>query len=466
MSFEFYIAGRYLRAKRQSRFVSALTFISVAGVAVGVMALIVVLSVMTGFEEEVRDKIIGLNAHGKIHREIGQFPADSKLLDLVSDVKDIRLVAPYLSREVMISSRSRVSGVILKGIDATLERQVIDIESMLIKDSDSDWSYMRKPEDLLEFRKKEREKEWSSLGLDPRADVYEKHPEDVLPALMIGQEMAHFLHIWVGDEVTIINPFGGGLGPNGPIPSSRAFRIGGVFYSGMFEYDMQMGFVSLAELQDFSEAEGSWTGLEFLVEPDKVFDADEVAARVQEAISAQYELPEAFRNTGCEGSNCLNFQVKDWMELNASLFAALKVEQLAMFIILTFITIVAAFNIASKLIMMVIEKHREIAILKSMGASNTAIRWIFQIEGLVIGGLGTFLGIGLGLAFCALIPVVNEHYDLLDPSVYYMTKLPVKTDPLHLALIVVSALVISWVATLLPSIKASKMNPIDGIRDE
>ncbi len=466
MSYEFHIAGRYLRAKRQSRFVSALTFISVAGVAVGVMALIVVLSVMTGFEEEVRDKIIGLNAHGKIHRKIGQFPDDSKLIDLVSGVEGVRLVAPFLSREVMISSRSRVSGLILKGIDVGLERQVIDIESMLIKESDSDWSYMRSPKALLEFRKKEREKEWTSLGLDPRADVYEKHPEEELPALMIGQEMAHFLHVWVGDEVTIINPFGGGLGPNGPIPSSRAFRIGGVFYSGMFEYDMQMAFVSLAELQDFSGAEGSWTGLEFLVNQDLVFDADEVAAAVQQVISKSYELPESYRNASCEGADCVNFEVKDWMELNASLFAALKVEQLAMFIILTFITIVAAFNIASKLIMMVIEKHREIAILKSMGASNAGIRRIFQYEGLAIGGFGTLLGLGLGLAVCALIPIINDRYDLLDPSVYYMTKLPVKTDPVHLVLIVLSALGISWVATLLPSIKASRMHPIDGIRDE
>ncbi|RJO65303.1 MAG: ABC transporter permease, partial [Myxococcales bacterium] len=251
--------------------------------------------------------------------------------------------------------------------------------------------------------------------------------------------------VWVGDEINVVNPLGGGLGPTGPIPSSQYFRVAGIFYSGMFEYDMKLALIAIPEMQKFSSMEDEVTAIEFKVAPDRLFDTDEIGERIVAALGG------------------FPYKVRDWREMNRNLFSALKLEQLAMFVILTFITLVAAFNIASTLIMMVIEKTKEIAILKSMGASRRTVMKIFWVEGFIIGLVGTFIGAALGLCICALIPVVDLQ---LDQRVYYMTSLPVDVEPLHFTAIVGSALAISWLATLYPAWQAARMSPVEGLRHD
>lgn len=444
MSFESFIARRYLKARKSSMFVSTITLITVGGVVVGVCALIVVLSVMAGFEEELRDKIIGTNAHGNLMKITYGFPEYRQAIKEVVKIDEVVAATPFILREVMISSESNVTGAIIKGIDPDTTAAVTRLPEQIV---DGSMEYLRDPHKLLDETREKIKLRIDKGDLLPKfsSRTKRRYGEKALPGVVIGQEMAKYLGVWVGDEINIVNPLGGGLGPTGPIPSSKYFRVAGVHYVGMFEYDMKFAYTTIKDLQVFSSMDDEVTAIEFKVRPEDLYRTGEIGDKIVESLGG------------------FPYKVRDWKDMNKNLFAALKLEQYAMFVILTFITLVAAFNIASTLIMMVIEKGKEIAILKSMGASRFSIMKIFMIDGIIIGMIGTVIGVALGFLLCALVPVLDFQ---LDPEVYYMTSLPVNIQPLQILVIIASALIISWLATIYPAWQAASFNPVDGLRNE
>jgi lipoprotein-releasing system permease protein len=259
-----------------------------------------------------------------------------------------------------------------------------------------------------------------------------------IPGLLIGPELARSLQVRLGDEVNVVTPRGE-IGPMGPIPRSRPFRVVGIFYSGMYEYDANFAYTALEDALGFLDYEGP-TGIEI-----KTVDVDAsvgIARLIQQAMGD-------------------DVRVLDWQELNRSLFFALKLEKIAMFVVLTFIILVASFSIVAMLIMIVIEKGREIAILKSMGATDAGVMRTFMLQGTVIGTVGAVAGLILGLGICYFLATVGLP---LDSEVYYISTLPVEVDPVEIVLIVVCAVVISLLATIYPSFQAARLRPVEGLR--
>jgi lipoprotein-releasing system permease protein len=327
--------------------------------------------------------------------------------------------------------------VVLKGIDPGTVGQVTDLQ----KNTDvGGLDYLANPEKLkalggppiLNDKRDEDEPE--------REKEAPKIERRSLPGVIIGRELAKNLRLYLGDEVNIVSPLGG-IGPSGPIPKSKPFRVAGIFFSGMFEYDSKHIYLTIPSAQKFLGQEDEVTGLELKVrDPDAT---EPVVAAIQQALGAGYD-------------------VQDWKELNRNLFSALKLEKIAMFIVLCFIILVAAFSIIANGIMLVMEKGREIAILKSMGASDQAILVVFVILGLYMGLLGTVAGIVVGVLACYGL----ARWGLaLDPDVYYITKLPVKMNPNEVVLVFVAAICIAVLATLYPAWVAARLKPVEGLRE-
>jgi lipoprotein-releasing system permease protein len=262
----------------------------------------------------------------------------------------------------------------------------------------------------------------------------------VLPGVIIGRELAKNLRVYLGDDVNIISPLGG-IGPAGPVPKSKPFRVAGIFYSGMFEYDTKYIYISIPASQRFFDEDDTVTGFELnVVDSDRT---EPVVGRIQALLGGGYE-------------------VQDWKERDRNLFSALKLEKIAMFIVLCFIILVAAFSIIANGIMLVMEKGREIAILKSMGARDRAVLMVFVVLGLYMGGLGTAAGIGVGVLCCLLLARFGLS---LDPDVYYITQLPVQMNPREIVLVFIAALAITVLATLYPAWQAARLRPVEGLRE-
>jgi lipoprotein-releasing system permease protein len=418
MRYEWFIGLRYLKAKRKQTFISIITFISIAGVMVGVMALIVVLSVMSGFEKTLKDKILGTQAHLAI-LEAGQEGMDryEEVTKEVDGVKGVAASAPFIVSQVMLSSESTVFGVVLKGVDPDLEGKVTDLAQNM---------KAGRMEDLKE--------------------VQTGGP----PGIILGVELAKHFSASVGDILQVISPLGT-MTPMGMMPRMRRFRVVGIFYSGMYEFDNTFAYISIGSAQKFFNMDSHVTGIE--VKTDDVYNVKEIGRRIRQKLGPR-------------------FWIRDWMEMNRNLFSALRLEKIAMFIILALIVLVAAFNIISTLIMVVMEKHKDIAILKSMGASSKGIMRIFMIEGLVIGVVGTILGSTLGLLMALNLEKVTGFvenlfgFKILASDVYYIDKLPSQVNPLDVALITGTAILISLLATLYPSWRASKLDPAEALRYE
>jgi lipoprotein-releasing system permease protein len=406
-SFEWFVSLRYLRAKRKQKFISLITVISILGVAVGVLALIVVLSVYTGFTEGLRDQIIGLNSHALVQR-LGATIADTDgVRAKVDSVSGVEATTPYIYGQALISSASQSSGIVLRGIDAPSAMRVINIGKKMLAGQLTD--------------------------LDKPLEV---------PGIVLGREMANQLQVWVGDKIRLISP-NGPLSPMGVLPKVRTCLVVGVFETGMFEYDSTMGFISLATARSLTDLRQGVHGIEIRV--SDIDQADRIAALVQKELGHGYT-------------------VRDWMQLNRNLFAGLKLEKMGLFIALDLIILVAALNIISALIMVVMEKTRDIAILKSMGATTKSIMRIFFYQGMVIGLSGTILGVTGGLGLCALL----KRYKIIElpPNVYPMSTMPIKVVPLDVSVIAVSAIIITLLATLYPSWKASRVRPAEGLSYE
>ncbi len=499
--------------------------ISTFSLFLGTGVLVTALSVMSGFEQDLKGKILGTHAHMVVSTPDRAFTDYREALAAVEKVPSVLAATPSLSGEVMLTSQSNVSGVMLKGIDPASVGRVTDLvrntdqgslDNLLHPENIQGLEALPPvPSDTAKERSAALARELAKdAGQDPAQDLgsaaatdavnaapteaaapaakptapakptasakakpaavadppappaatdggaaTEKigsagqpvvspapppRPKRILPGVVIGRELAKNLRVYVGDEVHVVSPMGE-IGPTGSIPKARPFRVAAIFFSGMYEYDSKYVYMLLATAQKFLGVGDEVSEIEL-----KLRTPNETEP-VMGAVQAQLAAPTL-------GGG---FYVQDWQHLNASLFTALKLEKIAMFIALCFIILVAASSIVSNGIMLVLEKGREIAILKSMGASNLAVLRIFLWHGLSMGVLGTLLGALSGYAVCWAF----DRYGLpLDTDVYYITKLPVKVNPSELLAVVGAALLLSLGATLYPAWLAARLRPVDGLR--
>lgn len=393
MQYEVWISFRYLISKRKERFISIISFISIMGVAVGVTALIVVIAVMSGFDNDLREKIVGTNSHIIIEKEGGIEDYDA-LVEMVNKMPHVIASSPFVNGQALIRQKDQVTGVIFRGIDPKREKHVTNIEKYL-------------QEGTLFLQK---------------------------DSVLIGRELAWRLNLNIGDKISLISAAS---------PKPRPFKVTGIFNSGMFDYDMNLVFTSIEGAQDFYGVEGLAGGIG--VKVDDVHMADSIKNEIQSSVGFDY-------------------WVRSWTDLNKNLFSALKLEKITMFIILALIVVVACFNIVSTLIMMVIEKTKDIGILKSIGATNSNIRRIFVLNGFFIGFLGTALGAAGGFILCHLLKTYQ--FIKLPRDIYYIDRLPVNVNIGDSLIVIMAAIVISFVSTLYPAWQAARMEPVEALRYE
>jgi lipoprotein-releasing system permease protein len=417
LPYELFIGLRYLKAKRKQTFISIITLISVFGVMLGVMALIVVLSVMDGFGYEIREKILGTHAHIFLYKYGGGIGDYRDIIKQVEGVPGVVAAAPFASSQVMLSSRGGVTGAFLRGIDPPLERKVSTLQQSI------------------------QEGDINSLNRDAGGRF---------PGIIVGKELAKNLSLFLDDTVTVISPQGD-ITPVGMAPRVKRFQVTGIFEFGMFDYDSTFAYISLPSAQEFLRIGDTATTIEIAVKD--IYQAGVIGKQIREELGSSY-------------------YTKDWMEMNQKLFSALKLEKVMMFILLSLIVGVAAFNIISTLIMVVMEKHRDIAILKSMGARRGSIMKIFVFEGFIVGVIGTLLGTLFGLLIAHNLKAITAFLERLfgftamPGDVYFLSQLPSRVDPLDVIIVISVAVGISLLATLYPAWKASSFDPVEALRYE
>jgi len=421
MSFESFIGFRYLKSKRKQSFISVITFISVAGIVVGVMALIIVLSVMGGFEKDLREKILGVSSHVVVGEYGGTMEEYKIVEETVRGIKGVLGATPFTYNQAMVStSGGGVSGVVVRGVEPATAGEVTVLPDRIISG---------------EF-------EGLSIGFGDE--------DGRLPEILIGKELAMSVGAGVGDEVNLISPSDNTSGITG-MPRMTKFKIGGIFEFGMYEFDSALVFMSVVNSQKFFQMGDVVTGIEMKV--DNIYKAHETAYDINTVLGNPY-------------------YTRTWMEMNKNLFSALKLEKITMFIILSLIIMVAALNIISTLIMVVMEKGKDIAILKSLGATSKSIMKIFMLEGMVIGVsgtvVGTFLGVVIAVNLGDIITFLEDSFGfkVLPPDIYYLDKFPSHVEPSYVVLIAFVSIGISFLATLYPSWQASKNDPVEGLRYE
>jgi len=425
MPYEFFVSLRYLRAKRKQVFVSIITFISMAGILLGVAALIIVLAVMNGFEKELRDKILGINAHIILMEYTGPMKDYARIQREVASVPGVVASTPFIYSQAMLKNGDSVSGIVMRGLSPADARDVINLGRML--------------EGRLENLSPQGRETMSVPGA--LADV---------PGIVLGKELARHVGASLHDAVHVVSPQGIAT-PLGMVPRMKKFVVVGIFESGFYEYDSTLAYTSLANSQEFLGLGDRVTGLEIKV--DNIYKAREIAG----AIEMKLGYPAWAR---------------DWMKMNRNLFAALRLEKRVMFIIVGLIVLVAGFNIICTLIMVVMEKTKDIAILKSMGATSKSVMKIFMLQGVIIGGIGTLLGTVLGLTVAWNIGPITRSvenlfgFKILPGDVYYLSELPALVNYEDVAIIVAGSLLVSLLATIYPARNASKLDPAEAIRYE
>ncbi len=403
MSLEFFLATRYLKARRKEKFISLITFLSITGIAIGVMALVIVIAVMSGAETEFRKRILGLEPHILI---MNNYSYDYKeVINQSKSIKGIKAVSPIVFAQSILKTSNSFSGIVVRGVDPECNFNMIK-----------------------GFNAKEQKN---------KLTMAEKNGK--LPGIILGKEIAEKNLLIKGDNIILMSPMGM-ISPVGHIPSFKRFQVTGIFESGIFEYDNTIAYVHFNEAQKLMNMKNKISALGIWI--NDVFSA----GSIKESILLSLES---------------SFYGKDWMDINKSIFSALKLEKTVMFIILILIVFVAAFNIASTLIMMVMEKIKDIAVLKAMGATDKIIRKIFIIQGMIIGSLGTFIGTILGVIICMFL----KKYNFIQlPKVYPFSTLPVQLESLDVLIIAVSSIIISYLSTIYPSYRAAKMNPVEALR--
>jgi lipoprotein-releasing system permease protein len=413
MSFESFVGKRYLRINQDPLFLSVITLLSVLGVALGVMVLVVVIAVMTGFETELTRRILGIEAHVLVMRYGEPLTAPEALVPRIERVAGVTSAAPFIYTQAMMRSPKGLQGVILRGLEpANLGCRLKTIEGQCLGET-----------------------------LDPKSPEGSASADAfALPDVVLGSALAEKYGLRVGDLVHLLS-VQGDAAAMGRLPKVHPVRVAGMFETGMHEYDAAVVFMSLAGAQRLLGMERQATGIE--VRLADVYQAKAVAATLAE----QLDYP---------------FWTRDWIQMNRNLFSMLTLQKRVMFIILILIVLVAAFNIASALIMMVMEKTRDIAILKTMGATNGSIRKIFVFKGLLIGLMGVLMGVvgGVGLSWL----LQRYHFIHLPGDVYFLTTLPVHLNPVDIAVIIAATLLICLLATLYPARQAARYKPVDGIR--
>ncbi len=424
MPYEFFISKRYLRAKRKQVFVSIITFISIFGIFLGVAALIIVLAVMNGFETDLRTKILGIKSHIELTADIGGSMKNyTKVQELITGTEGVVASTPFIYTQAMIRSGNGVSGVVIRGLDTQSAFQVITLGKI-------------------------REGSIEYLNKIPQ-ELSRKYNEQI-GGIVIGKEMARNMGIFLYDTITIISPTGIST-PMGMMPRMKKFAVVGIFESGFYEYDSTLAYLSLRNCQDFLQMGDSVTGIDIKV--DDIYKADSIARRIQSKLG-------------------FPFWANNWMQMNKNLFSALKLEKRVMFIILSLIVLVAVFNIISALIMIVMEKSKDIAILKSMGATSRGIMKIFIYQGLIVGVIGTFLGSIAGLSVALNLQKVSLfvekifHFKILPGDVYYLSELPSQVNYGDVIVIIIGTLIVCFLSTIYPSLRASRLDPAEALRYE
>ena len=424
---EWFIAVRYLVAKRRQTFISVITGICVVGIAAGVWLIVTVLSVMNGFERTWREEIIGNRAHLTVHHGFGPIEDYPAVLTAVEAVEGVVAASPYLDAEGMVrGSAGEIMAVRVRGVDPARVSRVTDLEDDLLT-----------PGGL------------EALSAPPASDVPEL--ADGAPGIVVGSQLAGALGVSAGDALTLISPFGGPQTPLGPAPRLQRFQVVGVFRSSFFQYDEVFTYVTLAAAQEFRRAGDVVDGIE--VRTPDYYRSRAVGRAVQAALGFPYFT-------------------RDWKEFFPAFFQALKSERVMMLVLLSMIMVVAAFSIVATLVMMIMEKESDIAILKAMGAEDEAIERIFAIEGTLIGLVGTAIGVVAAISVTSRIAWVQQQIeavtgiDTLPASVYQFSTLPAELDVGQIALAVAMAMILSLGATLLPIRQAARLDPVESLRYE
>ena len=406
MSYESFVFRRYLRIRNQGRLVKLITILATTGVALGVTVLFVAIAVMTGIQSELGKRIQDIDAHATVRKMNGGMTNDRQLIEKIENIKDVLSAAPVLYSQAMVLSAHSVAVIFIRAMDFdTSKVQTNTITGMELS------TYFRN----------------ESQGAQRNS-------------IVIGNVMADKLKVRVGDDI-ILMVAGGRSSSSQPVPKQYRARVTGIFDTGMYQYDSTFGFMHLDYLQQILNVESAINGIEVRVaHPELIEETSNVIA------------------TTLGG----NFMVRDWRQINRPLFASLLLQKLVMYIILTLIIFVAAFNIASALIMMVNEKTRDIAILKTMGATRHSLQKIFLGKGMVIGVIGLLIGLTTGALICLLLS--RYQFITLPGDVYFLTFLPVKLEVRDIIIIVLGTLCICFFASLYPARKASRMEAVEGIR--
>lgn len=512
LSYQTLIASRHLRAKK-SGFLAAISILAILAVTVSSCALATTLSVMGGFRNDLKRKILGNNAHVVVDRDNKTIEDWEPMLETARSTADVSGASPYVGGEVMLSSASNLATAVLRGIDPAHISEVSDLQKnirsgkleylvapeklrdlppdmmgkMLLPIADGAFAAGQANGDDLVAAPKPTEKPSTAPEANVPADAgpttadpapatdpavvapnknaptkvadalsefllddkatglaapAKRETRETLPGIIIGQELARSLRLYLGDEVNVVAPLGA-LGPAGPMPKSRPFRVAGIFYSGMYEYDMKYTYVTLPTAQRFLNTGDAIHGIEI-----KTSDTER-APQVAELLRT------TLKDRGV--------RVRDWQALNSRLFGALAVEKLVMFILLGIAILVASFCIAATLMLMVQEKGRQIAVLKAIGSPDRAIVTVFVLEGLMIGAGGATLGLFLGYMMCFAF----EHFGVrMNPEVYYIDKLPVHIEPSEFILVGIASVLVCLLVTIYPAILGSRLRPVDALRYE
>ena len=413
MRFEFFLAARYLRAKRRQAVVGVVTAISVAGVAAGVAALVIALAITNGMRRDLQDRLLGSTAHVELMRVDADGIRDWRpLLDRLRQVPHVSAAAPGIYEEVMVSHGPRAGFALIKGIIPGQERTVSNLLNSITSGSIADLS----------------------ADAAPRATV---------PALVLGGDLAQQIGVQVGDNVVITSPQGELNPVIGLVPKFQSFRVSGIFHSGFYQYDSSMGFIPLADAQRLFDEPDLLSVISFKV--DNLNRAPQIGHDIEQAAGK-------------------GFMTTNWMEQNRELFRALKLEQIVTFIVIALIVIVAALNILIALTMMVMEKTRDIAVMMSFGVEPGQVRRIFLMQGLLISLVGTAVGLALG--YLAAWAGGHYHFIHLSAEVYSIDTLPFAPRPLDGLIVAAVSIGMSMLATLYPSSAAASVLPAEALRYE
>lgn len=416
MHYPLAIALRHLRTKRRSGFVSRVTMIAVGGTFVGVTTLIIVLSLMNGFESELRGRIIGFNTHVLLFsRTPGSWSSIDSVSALITSIPGVAAAAPFVRSEalayyeVIPGVRVRTKGIIVKGVDLRKERLVSTVID----------------------------------SISPEITTFETagfEEEDELPGIVLGDDLAESLAISLGEVITLVTA-PAELKVGKMQPRIRDFRLVGYFKTGVYEFDSRFAYIDIAGAESFFDFEAATRGLGIKV--DDIYEAGRVDEEIQTRLHSYL------------------YGTNNWIQMNRNLFSYIKVEKILMFLLLTLIILVAAFNLVGMLTMVIMEKRSEIGILRSMGASSRGVMSIFMIEGSVIGAVGTAMGVAAGLVICAVLREVTID---LPPDVYFINTLPVLVKGGDVLLVSLASLLISFAATIYPSWEACRLLPLDAIK--